>query len=709
MRSGSRSTSLKVAWVATGLLLVAGAVGIQAAQPAEAAPATTALHLTTPRAGHAYRHGAVPRVLGRVTASGLHSLRTHAAGTASTSSRTLTYLGGFSNSSGITNIGVSGQPQIYLVFMGNQWGTQSTTNSGNYTYNTFSGDSNGVAVALQKFVAGLGTNSEAWSNIITQYCNGAATGASTCTPGNTQIPYPSGSVLKGTWYDNSASATSVATAGATGNQLAQEAENAATNFGLTTQAQLQNVQFLIASPHGTDPDGWLSTTTGYCAYHDYTSDPTIDGGGAVSGPVAAFTNMPYLPDAGSSCGQNIINTNGSVDGVTIVESHEYAETMTDFYPATGWYNSTNGEIGDECAWITSGAGAIYNLTTSTGTYPVQGQWSNTANSCVQNAASVYNYPPSITSFSPTSAAVGSSVTITGQNLTGATGVTFNGLAGTVTSSSLSAVVARVPTGASTGVIAVTTPTGTATSTSKLTITVPAPTITSFTPTSGPTGTSVTVTGTNLSGATKITFNGATGKVSSSTATTVVGVVPTGASTGKIAVTTTGGTATSSSSFTVLAAPTITSFTPTSGMTGTSVTLTGTGLTGARSVTFNGVAGTVTSSTSTSAVVVVPAGASTGRIAVTTANGTGTSSSSFTFVAAPTITSFTPTIGVAGTTVTITGTNLSGATKVAFNGTSATISSDTSTKITTKVPTGATNGPITVTPPGGTATSSTFTI
>ena len=77
---------------------------------------------------------------------------------------------------------------------------------------------------------------------------------------------------------------------------------------------------------------------------------------------------------------------------------------------------------------------------------------------------------------------------------------------------------------------------------------------------------------------------------------------------------------------------------------------------------------------------------------------------------PGISGFTPASGKAGTTVTIAGQNLSGATKVAFNQTKASIVSDTATKIVTKVPAGATTGRISVTTPAGTATSSaTFTV
>jgi virginiamycin B lyase len=71
---------------------------------------------------------------------------------------------------------------------------------------------------------------------------------------------------------------------------------------------------------------------------------------------------------------------------------------------------------------------------------------------------------------------------------------------------------------------------------------------------------------------------------------------------------------------------------------------------------------------------------------------------------PQIGKFTPASGPVGTTVTITGQNLSGATQVAFNGTPASIVSDTATTVVTTVPAGATSGPISVTTPFGTATS-----
>ena len=77
-----------------------------------------------------------------------------------------------------------------------------------------------------------------------------------------------------------------------------------------------------------------------------------------SNGLLSYTLIPYIPDAGSSCGQNFVNSGsaGTLDGVTIVEGHEYAETVTDQFPNGGWLDSGGSEIGDKCAWISSGQG-----------------------------------------------------------------------------------------------------------------------------------------------------------------------------------------------------------------------------------------------------------------------------------------------------------------------------------------------------------------
>jgi hypothetical protein len=157
-------------------------------------------------------------------------------------------------------------------------------------------------------------------------------------------------------------------------------------------------------------------------------------------------------------------------------------------------------------------------------------------------------------------------------------------------------------------------------------------------------------------------------------------------------------------------PIIAGFTPASGPTGTSVTVTGTYLAEVTAVTVSGVAGTLTGApTATSLTFVVAAGSTTGPIALTSPGGTAVSSTDFTVIP-PTITSFTPSSGPAGTSVTLTGTLLDGATAVSVNGTAGTITANTATSLTFTVAAGTTTGPIRVVVPVGTAVSSTnFTV
>jgi hypothetical protein len=78
--------------------------------------------------------------------------------------------------------------------------------------------------------------------------------------------------------------------------------------------------------------------------------------------------------------------------------------------------------------------------------------------------------PTISGFSPSSGAVGSSVTITGTNFTGATAVKFNGQSASFTVGSSTSISATVPNCSSTGTISVTTPSGSATSSGSFTVT-----------------------------------------------------------------------------------------------------------------------------------------------------------------------------------------------------------------------------------------------
>jgi hypothetical protein len=164
----------------------------------------------------------------------------------------------------------------------------------------------------------------------------------------------------------------------------------------------------------------------------------------------------------------------------------------------------------------------------------------------------------------------------------------------------------------------------------------APAIASFTPASGAVGTTITVMGSNLAGASDLTLNGV--DITNFTvvdATTISFVVPAGASSGQVAVTTLGGTATSTSAFTVTAAaPSIASFTPTTGGAGTTVTITGTDFTGATAVSIGSLAitgYTVASATTISLVLPTTTSSISGPITVTTPGGTATSTATFNLV------------------------------------------------------------------------------
>jgi len=146
-------------------------------------------------------------------------------------------------------------------------------------------------------------------------------------------------------------------------------------------------------------------------------------------------------------------------------------------------------------------------------------------------------------------AVGQTIEILGQGLTGTTAVSFNGTAATTfTVVSDNYLTAVVPSGTTPGFVTVTTPSGTLTSNRKFIVQA---FIGSFRPPSGAVGTQVTINGTSFTGTTKVTFGGV--KATTFTVNSdiqITATVPTGAKTGPIAVTTPDGTATSSTDFTV---------------------------------------------------------------------------------------------------------------------------------------------------------------
>src|SRR5712664_1423041 len=191
--------------------------------------------------------------------------------------------------------------------------------------------------------------------------------------------------------------------------------------------------------------------------------------------------------------------------------------------------------------------------------------------------------PSIASLNPTSGVVGTSVTIAGANFGATQGmstVNFNGMAATPTSWSATSIVVQVPATATTGNVVVTVG-GVASNGVSFTITVPGPSITRLNPTSGVVGTPVTIAGANFGatqGTSTVAFNGMTATPTSWSATSIVAPVPTGATTGNVAVTVRG-VASNGVGFTVVAdttPPVVTITAPANGVTvSATITLTGT--------------------------------------------------------------------------------------------------------------------------------------
>ena len=339
--------------------------------------------------------------------------------------------------------------------------------------------------------------------------------------------------------------------------------------------------------------------------------------------------------------------------------------------------------------------------------------------------------PTVTGVSPSSGptAGGTSVTVTGTNLTGATAVDFGtGHPGTsisgVTATSLTV---TSPAGTGTVNVTVTTPNGTSAvnaPSDQFTYNAPAlPTVTGVSPSSGPTagGTSVTVSGTNLTGATAVDFGTANPGtwITGVTATSLTVTSPAGTGTVNVTVTTPNGTSAINApsdqfTYNAPALPTVTGVSPSSGPAagGTSVTVTGTNLTGATAVDFGtGHPGTsISGVTATSLTVTSPAGTGTVNVTVTTPNGTSAinaPSDQFTYnaPALPTVTGVSPSNGPAagGTSVTVSGTNLTGATAVDFGTNPGTaITGVTATSLTVTSPAGTGTVDVTVTTPNGTS-------
>lgn len=227
-------------------------------------------------------------------------------------------------------------PKTYLIL----WG-----------YKTY-GDPDKVAALLKEYIKVEGGSSH--NNIYTQYYQDIG--------GKTTYVTNPKKQAGGVWDDE----TNAVPQYPTDYQVAQESLQGVAHFGYDV-----NASYIVATPHGRSSSGF---GTQWCAYHS----ATYSGGDLVS-----YTNLPYMPDAGTSCGADFTaapkDESATDEGVTIVEGHEYGESITDPSPGFGWYNNEYGEIGDICAWE-----GIANEPFKKKSYTMQPMYSNASESCVQS-------------------------------------------------------------------------------------------------------------------------------------------------------------------------------------------------------------------------------------------------------------------------------------------------------------------------------------
>ena len=291
-------------------------------------------------------------------------------------------------------------------------------------------------------------------------------------------------------------------------------------FSLTPTGSLTTLYSLDGNPDGTGPWGLVQDTNG--TFYG----TTLFGGGSNAGTVYTLADGlgPFV---------KLVTTNGKVGTTVDILGQGLTGTsgvVFDGVPAT--FNIVSG------TFIT----AVVPQKALTGVVTV------TTTATTYQSSKTFNVTPQLTAFSPAGAIVGATVTLTGVSLTQTSAVTIGGKAATFTVVSDTDVTAVVPAGAKTGQkITITTAGGLA---SKGPFAVD-PHITSFTPTSGPVGTQVTITGTTFTGTNKVSFGGVDAtSFQVINDSEVKASVPTGAQTGPIAITTSAGTATSSTNFTV---------------------------------------------------------------------------------------------------------------------------------------------------------------
>src|SRR3984957_2228285 len=347
--------------------------------------------------------------------------------------------------------------------------------------------------------------------------------------------------------------------------------NGETPYGLLVQGNDGNFYGTAYAGVGANRYGMVYKVTGKGVFTILHAFDLTDGGDPIAGLVLGKDGNFYgTTFNGGSVGYGNVFKITPAGALTVL--HSFTPASDGGTPYGGLVQATDGNFyGVGYLGGTKDDGTIFRITPG-GTFSVRYNFDGTHGSLPMvtllqhttgtlygdtntggshNTGAFYSLKASLAPYAallPTSGKVGKSIGILGQGFNSATGVSFDGTAATFKISSDTFLTATVPAGAKTGVVTVTIPGGNLKS--KINFRV-IPTIKSFSPTSGSVGTPVAIKGVSLTQTSKVTFGGvkATTVVVNSD-TQVTANVPSGAKTGKIAITTPGGTATSSGVFTV---------------------------------------------------------------------------------------------------------------------------------------------------------------
>jgi hypothetical protein len=245
----------------------------------------------------------------------------------------------------------------------------------------------------------------------------------------------------------------------------------------------------------------------------------------------------------------------------------------------------------------------------------------------------YLPPPEVLFITPQVGPAGTVVTIIGNNLANARSVSFGGIpAQSFVQVAPTQIFATIGEQGATGQVSVVTSGGAASSTQVFTFTSP-PVITFVSPTIGAQGTIVNIIGTNFNNVTGVSFGGVPAQnFTVSSPSQIIATVGANGASGNIVVTTLNGSTTASQQFTFAAAPSVTFFSPTSAVAGTTINIFGTNFNGVTGVNFGGIpARSFAFVSPTQLRAVIGNQGASGNISVVTPNGVGFSSSQFMFI------------------------------------------------------------------------------